>query len=38
MRAEYLVDASPLTKVQGLPFTATEIEAAIEEMSSEELP
>jgi 2-oxoglutarate ferredoxin oxidoreductase subunit alpha len=32
VRAEFLVDATPLTKVEGLPFTATEIEAAIEEM------
>ena len=29
IRAEYLVDAKPLTKVQGQPFTAGEIEAAI---------
>jgi 2-oxoglutarate ferredoxin oxidoreductase subunit alpha len=29
VRAAYLVDATPLTKVQGLPFTAAEIEAAI---------
>ncbi len=32
VRAEYLVDAKSLTKVQGLPFTATEIETAILEM------
>jgi 2-oxoglutarate ferredoxin oxidoreductase subunit alpha len=32
IRAEFLVDAKSLTKVEGLPFTATEIEAAIEEM------
>jgi 2-oxoglutarate ferredoxin oxidoreductase subunit alpha len=32
VRAEYLVDAKSLTKVQGLPFRAAEIEAAIEEM------
>jgi 2-oxoglutarate ferredoxin oxidoreductase subunit alpha len=31
VRAEYLVDATPVSKVQGLPFTAREIEAAIEE-------
>ncbi len=31
VRAEYLVDARPLSKVQGLPFTAAEIEAAIQE-------
>jgi 2-oxoglutarate ferredoxin oxidoreductase subunit alpha len=31
VRAEYLVDARALSKVQGMPFTATEIEAAIEE-------
>jgi len=33
VRAEYLVDARSLTKVQGLPFRASEIEAAIEEMT-----
>ena len=32
VRAEFLVDARSLTKVQGLPFRAAEIEAAIEEM------
>jgi methyl-accepting chemotaxis protein len=30
VRAEYLVDARPLSKVQGVPFRAREIEAAIE--------
>ena len=30
IRAEYLVDARSLSKVQGLPFTAREIEDAIE--------
>ena len=30
VRAEYLVDAKPVTKVQGLPFTARELEDAIE--------
>ena len=29
VRAEFLVDAKPVTKVQGLPFTAAELEAAI---------
>ncbi len=29
VRAEFLVDAKPITKVQGLPFTAAELEAAI---------
>jgi 2-oxoglutarate ferredoxin oxidoreductase subunit alpha len=29
VRAEYLVDARPISKVQGLPFTAAELEAAI---------
>jgi 2-oxoglutarate ferredoxin oxidoreductase subunit alpha len=29
VRAEYLVDARPLSKVQGLPFRAAEIETAI---------
>ena len=32
VRAEYLVDARSLSKVQGLPFRAAEIEAAIQEM------
>ncbi|MFO7589458.1 MAG: 2-oxoacid:acceptor oxidoreductase subunit alpha [Acidimicrobiia bacterium] len=32
VRAEFLADARSLTKVQGLPFRASEIEAAIEEM------
>jgi len=31
VRAEYLVDARAVTKVQGLPFTALELEHAIEE-------
>jgi len=31
VRADYLVDATPLSKVQGLPFTADEIERAIQE-------
>jgi 2-oxoglutarate/2-oxoacid ferredoxin oxidoreductase subunit alpha len=31
LRAEFLVDARCLSKVQGLPFTATEIDDAIEE-------
>ncbi len=34
VRADYLVDAKPITKVQGLPFTAAEIEAAITEALS----
>jgi 2-oxoglutarate ferredoxin oxidoreductase subunit alpha len=29
LRAEYLVDARPISKVQGLPFRASELEAAI---------
>jgi 2-oxoglutarate ferredoxin oxidoreductase subunit alpha len=33
VRAEYLVDARSLSKVQGLPFRAAEIEATIEEMA-----
>ena len=33
VRAEYLVDAKTLSKVQGLPFRAAEIQAAIQEMS-----
>ncbi len=32
VRAEYLVDAKPVTKVQGLPFTAIELENAIQEV------
>jgi 2-oxoglutarate/2-oxoacid ferredoxin oxidoreductase subunit alpha len=31
VRAEYLVDARCISKVQGLPFTALELQAAIEE-------
>ena len=34
VRADYLVDAKPVTKVQGLPFTAAELEAAIQEALS----
>ena len=34
VRAEYLVDATPVTKVQGLPFTAAELETVIEEALS----
>jgi len=33
IRADYLVDARTLSKVQGIPFRASEIEAAIEEMN-----
>ena len=29
VRAEYLVDAKSITKVQGAPFTASELEQAI---------
>ena len=32
VRAEYLVDTVSLTQVQGVPFTAAEIEAKILEM------
>jgi 2-oxoglutarate/2-oxoacid ferredoxin oxidoreductase subunit alpha len=31
VRANYLIDAHPLSKVQGLPFTARELEHAIDE-------
>jgi len=31
LRAEYLVDAQPLSKVKGQPFTAGEIQVAITE-------
>jgi len=34
VRAEYLVDAVSLSKVQGIPFRASEIEAKIREMTS----
>ena len=34
VRAEYLVDATPITKMQGLPFTSAELEAAIKEALS----
>ncbi len=34
VRADYLVDAKSITKVQGLPFTAAEIEAAVTEALS----
>jgi len=32
IRAEYLVDARPITKVRGLPFTAAELESAFSEV------
>jgi 2-oxoglutarate ferredoxin oxidoreductase subunit alpha len=35
VRAEYLVDARPLSKVQGLPFSAAEIERAIDDAIDE---
>jgi len=34
IRAEYLVDAKSLNKVQGLPFRAAEIQQAIQEMTA----
>jgi len=34
VRAEYLVDARSVTKVQGTPFTAAELQVAIEEALS----
>jgi 2-oxoglutarate/2-oxoacid ferredoxin oxidoreductase subunit alpha len=34
VRGEYLVDARPVTKVQGVPFTANELEAIITEALS----
>lgn len=34
VRANYLVDAKPVTKVQGLPFTAAELETVIRETLS----
>jgi 2-oxoglutarate ferredoxin oxidoreductase subunit alpha len=33
VRAEYLADAKTLSKIQGLPFRAAEIETAIREMT-----
>jgi 2-oxoglutarate/2-oxoacid ferredoxin oxidoreductase subunit alpha len=35
LRAAYLVDARTYSKVQGLPFTARELEHAIDEISQE---
>jgi len=35
LRAEYLVDAKPITKVQGAPFTALELEHAYEAVLAE---
>jgi 2-oxoglutarate/2-oxoacid ferredoxin oxidoreductase subunit alpha len=35
LRAEYLVDARPVSKVRGMPFTAREIEAAILEAAGD---
>jgi 2-oxoglutarate ferredoxin oxidoreductase subunit alpha len=35
IRAEYLVDARSVTKVQGLPFRASELEQAILEYANE---
>ena len=35
LRARYLVDAKSITKVQGLPFTAGELEAAIPDLMEE---
>jgi 2-oxoglutarate ferredoxin oxidoreductase subunit alpha len=32
VRGKFLVDAKPITKVQGLPFTSAELEAAIQEV------
>ena len=34
VRADYLVDATPINKVQGLPFTSAELENAIQEALS----
>ena len=38
VRAEYLVDAKAVTKVQGLPFTAIELEVAIADALAQEVP
>ena len=32
IRADFLIDAKPVTKVQGLPFTSAELETAIQEV------
>jgi 2-oxoglutarate ferredoxin oxidoreductase subunit alpha len=37
VRAEFLIDARPMTKVQGVPFRAAEIEAAALELLTEEV-
>ena len=37
LRDQYLVDARPLNKVSGQPFTIAEIEAAIEAMLGQEI-
>ena len=34
VRAEYLVDATSISKMQGLPFTSAELEAAVKEALS----
>jgi 2-oxoglutarate ferredoxin oxidoreductase subunit alpha len=36
LRAEFLVDVKSVNKVQGLPFTAGELEAAITELLEDE--
>ena len=35
LRADYLVNAQPLTKIRGVPFTTGEIKARIDEMTKE---
>ena len=32
VRGKFLIDAKPITKVQGLPFTSAELESAIQEV------
>ncbi|MEI7546528.1 MAG: 2-oxoacid:acceptor oxidoreductase subunit alpha [Actinomycetota bacterium] len=38
VRADFLVDAKPITKVQGLPFTSSELENAIQNALNEGAP
>ncbi len=37
VRGEFLVPATPITKVQGMPFTAAELVIAIEHALAEDL-
>ena len=35
VRGKFLIDAKPITKVQGLPFTSAELESAIQDALNE---